>query len=121
MLSAKYLGFIILGIISLVSGGIESINLATFDGYTFFWSYGIIISAAVAGFGSLREVWEGGIEKWGALALFSLLGVWSVAALIRAIGEGDLARVNGAVAILLLCMLPGARAFGLLRKHGIRS
>lgn len=120
VLTLKYIGFVILGIFSALAGGIESINRATFEDYTFFWSYAVIAVSFVATVSSFREGWERHLEKWSALLLFGLLSSWSVAAVIRAFAEGDLNRVTGAFAILLLSMLPGTRAFGLLRKWGVK-
>lgn len=113
MLSAKYIGFVVLGLFILLWGN-PTLSLATFDGYTTFWAIGVMATATFSLPGSFRERYES-FEKWTALILAGLVTTWSVAAIIRAVNEGTFERIPGAWAILMLGLLPAARAFGLLR------
>jgi hypothetical protein len=55
-------------------------------------------------------------EKKGALVVWALLSTWAIAALARALFvEPDIDRLSGAWSVVLISMLPGARAFGLLK------
>lgn len=120
MLTAKYFGFIILGAFSAFSGGLRTLNVVTDELYPTLWSFGVITLGAVALVGSLREKWECHVEKWASLVLFGLLLSWAFGSMFIAFNEGDLARATGAFAILLLSMLPGVRAFSLLRQWGLK-
>jgi hypothetical protein len=113
LLTVKYLGFVILGILTLI-GGIPSLQLFTFDGYTTFWAIAVITVGVGAAVGTFRGSWEG-YEKWAVVILTGLLMTWSVAAIIRSVFEGDIERLAGSWAVFMLSMLPAARAIGLLR------
>lgn len=119
LLTMKYAGFIILGILSALSGGLRTLNTVAVDIYPTVWSFGVIAVGAAALVGSLKEKWECHVEKWAGLVLFGLLLSWAFASMIIAFNEGDLARATGAFAILLLSMLPGVRSFSLLSQHGV--
>lgn len=116
VLTAKYVAFMVLGVLSVI-GGIPSLSLATFDTWTTYWSAGLVVSAAIATVTSFRRAWEY-IEKWFALIIFGLLMSWAVAAIWRAAAEGDVSRVAGSFAVLVISFLPGIRAFGLMRDAG---
>lgn len=115
LLTAKYVGFAILGILVLL-GGLPTLDLLTFDGYTAVWA-GLLTLASMWGtFYSLSEAGEKR-EKLGAVAVWALLSTWAIAALARAIFvEPDIDRLSGAWTVVLISMLPGARAFGLLKR-----
>ena len=114
MLTLKYVAIIVLGILSFI-GGIPSLTIATFDTYTVYWSVGLIACSAIAAILSFRKAWEPG-EKWFALIVAGLLMSWAGAAIWRASVEGDITRVAGAFAVLVISFLPAVRAFGLLRS-----
>lgn len=118
LLTLKYLFFCALGIIATIFGASESLNVMTFEGYTTYWSAGLAVVSGIAAVASFRTKWEQTWEKWPAIIMTGLLLTWAVAAILRAINEADPGRIQGAVAILGLAMLPGTRAFGLLRKTG---
>lgn len=113
LVTLKYAAFAILGLLSFV-GGIPSLTLATFDTYTAYWSLGLIACSLVAAVLSFRKGWEPG-EKWFALIVTGLLMSWAVAAIWRAAVEGDIERVAGSFAVLVISGLPGVRAFGLIK------
>lgn len=113
MLSAKYLGFIIMGILFLLWGNV-TLQLATFDLYTKFWAAGVIITAVLSVPGSIKEKYEA-LEKWSALILSGLIMSWSVAAIFRAFWESEFSRIPGAWAVFMVGLFPMARAFGLLK------
>lgn len=114
LLTAKYVGFAILGVIVLL-GGLPTLDLLTFDGYTALWAL-LLTGASV--WGAVYSVSEKGEkrEKTGALVVWALLATWALAAMARALFvEPDIDRLSGAWSIVLISMLPGARAFGLLK------
>lgn len=113
MLSAKYLGFIVMGLLFLLWGNV-TLQLATFDLYTTFWACGVIATAALCLPGSVHDKFES-LEKWCALILGGLIMSWSVAAIWRAFAESEFSRIPGAWAVFLVGMFPLARGFGLLR------
>jgi hypothetical protein len=117
MLTMKYFAFAILGLLSFI-GGIPTLSIATFDTFTTAWSGGLVVAGTVAAITSIRRSWEG-VEKWAALIVAALLFTWAVAAIIRAASEADISRVAGAFAVLVISMLPAARAFGLMRRAGL--
>lgn len=116
MLPGKYFAFMILGVLSVI-GGISTLELATFDAFTTYWSAMLVLSSAVAMVLSLRAEWESA-EKWAVLVIASLLISWATAAIIRAATEGDVGRIAGAFAVLVISLLPATRALGLLRNAG---
>lgn len=118
LLTLKYIAFVVLGTLSVI-GGIPSITVATFETFTTVWSAGLVVSAVIAGVASVRREWED-TEKWASLAITAFLLTWSVAAIWRAVTEGDIDRAAGAFAVLVITFLPGARAFGLLRNTGLK-
>lgn len=118
MLTVKYLAFAILGALSIY-GGIPSLSQATFDTFTVYWGAALVLASASAAVASFRREWEEW-EKWTSLILFALLSSWSVAAIWRAASEGDITRVAGSFAVLIISMLPGTRALGLMRVAGVK-
>lgn len=114
MLTLKYAAFVVLGILSFI-GGIPSLTLATFDTYTAYWSIGLVVCSVIAAVLSFRKAWEPR-EKWFALLVAGLLLTWAGAAIWRASSEGDITRVAGAFAVLIISFLPAVRAFGLLQS-----
>lgn len=113
VLTVKYLGFAILGVLGVI-GGMPTLDLLTFQGYTVLWCALLVISGVWGAIYSFDESGEKR-EKYAAVAIAGLILTWSIAAMWRAIVEGDIGRVSGAFSIFLLCMFPGARALGLLR------
>lgn len=114
LLTAKYIGFAVLGVIVLL-GGLPTLDLLTFEGYTALW--GILLTGASL-WGSYYSLAETGEkqEKKGALVVWALLSTWAIAAMARALFiEPDIERLSGAWSVVLISMLPGARAFGLLK------
>ena len=117
LITLKYLAFAILGALSVI-GGIPTLALATFESFTTYWSAGLIVAAVIAAVASLERRWEEA-EKWSGLVVFALLASWSVAAIWRAASEGDVDRMAGAFAVLIISGLPGARVLGLMRGAGL--
>lgn len=118
VLTAKYVAFTVLGILTVI-GGIPTIALATFDSFTTFMSAGLVLASFVGTVASFRRDWEW-VEKWAALSIAAILSTWAVAAIWRAASEGDVGRVAGAFAVVVVAMLPAARALDLLGKAGSR-
>lgn len=115
LLTAKYAGFAVLGVLVLL-GGLPTLDLLTFDGYTAVWSGFLILASLWGGYYSLGEAGEKR-EKSGALIVWALLTTWAVAAIARALFfEPDIDRLSGAWTVVLISMLPGARAFGLMKR-----
>lgn len=114
LLTAKYVGFAILGLIVLL-GGLPTLDLLTFEGYTALWAILLMGASAWGAFYSVHESGEKR-EKSGALVVWALLATWAIAAMARALFiEPDIDRLSGAWSVVLISMLPGARAFGLLK------
>lgn len=116
MLTLKYFAFVILGVLAVI-GGIPTLNSLTFDAFTTGWSGGLVIAAAIAAVASFQKHWEG-LEKWAALVVTALLVTWAIAAMVRAVGEGDVGRMAGAFSILVMSMLPAVRVLGLMKTAG---
>jgi len=114
LLTVKYFSFAILGLLGFL-GGLPTLDLLTFEGYTSGWSILLIAFSLWGAWHSTSEAGEQK-EKWGAVAVFALLFTWAVAAIIRSIAEGDVGRISGAYSVLVISMLPGVRAWDLLRK-----
>lgn len=117
VLTAKYLGFCILGFLAF-AGGIPSVALATFDSFTTYMSAGLCVASVIGVVASFRQKWEW-IEKWAALVITAFLATWAVSATWRAFAEGDLDRAAGSFAVLLVAMLPALRSFGLMTRAGL--
>lgn len=114
LLTAKYIGFAVLGFLVLL-GGLPTLDLLTFEGYTAIWSGVLLLASLWGAYYSLSEEGEKR-EKPGAYAVFILMATWAIAAIVRAIFvEPDLERLAGAWSVLLISMLPGVRAFGLMK------
>lgn len=115
LLTAKYIGFAVLGFLVLL-GGLPTLDLLTFDGYTSVWAGLLLLSSLWGAYYSVHESGEKR-EKTGAVFVWALLSGWAIAAVSRAIfgDEEILERLAGAWSVVLISMLPGARAFGLLR------
>lgn len=114
LLTAKYVGFAILGVIVLL-GGLPTLDLLTFEGYTALWGILLTLASLWGAYFSLSETGEKQ-EKKGALVVWALLATWAIAAMARALFiEPDIDRLSGAWSVVLISMLPGARAFGLLK------
>ena len=114
----KYFAFMVLAILSVI-GGLPTLNVATFDTFTTFWSGILVVSSLVAAVASFRSTWDT-CEKWAGLIVTSLLTTWAVAAIWRAASEGDWGRVAGAFGVLVIAMLPGVRVVGLMRGAGTK-
>lgn len=119
MLTAKYVSFAVLGALAVWSG-IPTLQVVTFDAFTTGWAALLVLASILAAVFSFRREWEEG-EKWASLVVSSLLATWGSAAVIRAIIEQDVGRVAGAFAVVIIAMLPSARALGLLRRAGVRK
>lgn len=117
MLTAKYIGFVILGLLSSI-GGIPTISHATFGSFTTFMSIGLVAVSVAGTITSFRRDWES-VEKWAALSIAAFLATWAVAAIWAALAEMDLGRAASAFAVLLLAMLPASRSFGLMTRAGL--
>lgn len=114
LLTAKYVGFAILGVLVLL-GGLPTLDLLTFEGYTAVWSGFLILASLWGAYYSLSEEGEKR-EKNGAIVVWAMLTTWAIAALLRALFfEPDVDRLSGAWAVVLISMLPGARAFGIMK------
>lgn len=115
LLTAKYVGFAILGFLVLL-GGLPTLDLLTFEGYTSIWAGFLVMASLWGAYYSLSEAGEKR-EKSGALIVWALLSTWAVAAIARAVFfEPDIDRLSGAWTVVLISMLPWARAFGLLKR-----
>lgn len=117
LLTAKYIAFAVLGFLVLL-GGLPTLDLLTFSGYTVVWSLTMMAASLWGAYYSLNEQGEPR-ERWGSLIVFALLFTWAVAAIVRAVVEGDLGRISGSFSVMVISMLPGVRAFDLLRKTGM--
>lgn len=114
LLTAKYVGFAILGFLVLL-GGLPTLDHFTFEGYTDVWAGAMLLSSLWGAYYSLSEAGERR-EKRGAYGVFILLFTWAIAALLRALFfEPDIDRLSEAWSVLLISMLPGVRAFGLMK------
>lgn len=118
MLTAKYVGFTVLGLIVFV-GGLPTINFVTSEGYRPVWALMVSASAAVAAVLSVHPHWEPG-ERWAAVALTAWLAVYLVAVIIRAweAGGESHGRWAGVVVVAMITMLPAVRATSLLFQTG---
>lgn len=119
MLTAKYVFFVILGILAAISG-VPSFDLTTWAGYTTPWSLGVTLSASIAAFASLHESRERQLEKWSSLTLVALFCAYLVAAWLLTLAEFELGRVIFCWLVTGVTMLPAVRAFDLLRRYGLR-
>lgn len=119
MLTAKYLFFVVLGILASIAG-IPSFDLTTWVGYTTPWSAGVVIAATIAAYASLTPERERQLEKWSAVALVSFLGGYVIAAWALTFFEWNLNRVIFSWIVVGVTMLPSVRAFDLLRRYGLR-
>ncbi len=117
LLTAKYLSFAVLGFLGFL-GGLPTLDLLTFEGYTALWSVVLMLASIWGAYYSLSEAGEQR-EKWGAVVVFAMLFTWAFAAMIRAVVEGDVGRISGSYSVLVISMLPGVRAWDLLRKTGM--
>ncbi len=114
LLTAKYIGFVVLGFLVLL-GGLPTLDLLTFEGYTAVWAGALLLASLWGAYYSLSEDGEDR-EKPGAYVVFILMVTWAIAAIIRAtFVEPDIERLSGAWSVLLISMLPGVRAFGLMK------
>lgn len=116
LLIAKYVAFAILGILVFL-GGLPTIDLLTFHGYTSLWALALFGAATWGAVYSVSETGEKR-EKAGAVGVFALVFTWAILAMGRALLGPDgieLDRIAGAWAVAIVSMFPGARAFGLLR------
>lgn len=116
LVTAKYVAFIVLGALAIWAG-IPTLTLATYDMFTAVMSVGLILASTIGAVASSRMDWEW-VEKWSALVIAAFLSTWALASIWRAVSEGDLGRVTGAYAILVIAMLPAARSFGLMTRAG---
>lgn len=116
LLTAKYAAFAILGILVFL-GGIPTIDLLTFQGYTALWALALFGASTWGAVYSVSETGERR-EKLGAVGVFALVFSWALLAMGRALfgPEGiEWDRIAGAWAVAIVSMFPGARAFGLLK------
>lgn len=107
----KYLLFAIYGLSSAIAGA-PTISTAVSSAYAFGWSIALTVAAILALIGSLREQWEG-LEKWAAVAVVGLLSTTVVASFHLA-GMGDVNRVAFSVLLVIVTLLPAARAAALI-------
>lgn len=115
LLTAKYIGFAVLGFLVLL-GGLPTLDLLTFEGYTAVWAGALLLSSLWGAYYSLSEAGEKR-EKNGAIVVWAMLTTWAIAAMARALFfEPDIERLSGAWSVVLISMLPGARAFGLMKR-----
>lgn len=116
LVTAKYIAFIVLGGLAIWAG-IPTLTLATYDMFTTVMCVGLIAASIIGAVASSRMDWEW-VEKWASLVIAAFLSTWALASIWRAISEGDIGRVTGAYAILVIAMLPAARSFGLMTRAG---
>lgn len=121
MLTAKYFGFVILGVFGAIAG-IPSVSLTTWPGYVTPYSILIAVSAGVAMFGSFSRRFEK-YERWAALVLASLLSLYAAAAVSLAVqgGANAAGRAAFAVVVVIITMLPSVRAAKLLSRTGLKT
>lgn len=106
-ITLKYIGFTIAGVIAFVEG-VETISLATPEGYEPIWAGFVVLGALVAAVGSLRPKW-GCVEAIGASVIVSFLIVLD--ALVFARGAAAVGTL-----LIIVTILPGVRAAFLIAR-----
>lgn len=116
-----YLGFLALGVASAIVG-VPSLQEATWRSYTLYWATGLAVFALFGALGALRAVWEA-IEKWAAVGISAILSAYTFANLVMLLEPArhgfTAARFAFVVILLILNLLPMARALSLLRRTGL--
>lgn len=117
LLVAKYAVFILLGAVTTWAT-VPSINAVVGDWYTPVWGVVLAIAASIALIGSLsdRKKFER-TERIGVSAVFALLTVFAISPVVL-IFQGDADRATYSVVAVAVSLVPGARAFYLLRRTG---
>lgn len=113
LLTVKYALFAVFGVVALIAGA-PSLSVTAGAIYAFYWAIALVIAAVVAFIASLYESKRAeAVEKWAAVALVALLSA-NLAGAISLVGLGDLNRAAFSVLILLVTLLPAARAVALI-------
>lgn len=118
MLTAKYLGFMLLGLTVYLATS-PSLTETAGAWLSPVWGLLVIATGGFGAYGSLRERNEP-VERWACAALAILLWVYAVSPVLIIITELDWDRATYSVTALLLSGLPIARAIYLLRRTGIK-
>lgn len=113
LLTVKYGLFTVYGILASIAGAPTLAN-SVGESYAFVWSIGLALTAAIA---CVASIWDGPrgeqIEKWAAIAVVALLSAFLVGAVDLAVA-GDTNRVSFSVLVLIVTLLPAARAAALI-------
>lgn len=105
VLAVKYALFTLLGA-AVYATDPPSFESAYDAWYTPIWALLVCVAGVLAFAGSFASA---GIEKWGATALFVLMGVYAFAPIMLVIA-GDMDRLAYSVIAVTLSLLPYARA-----------
>lgn len=113
LLTVKYALFVLFAIITGFAGA-PSLGDTAGDQYAFVWSIALVLSAFTAcvasGFDTNRAEQ---VEKWAAVALVALLSAYLTGA-ISLVSFGHLSRAATSVLLLIVTLLPAARATALI-------
>lgn len=118
-LLVTYLLHCYLAAMSFVAG-VPAFSLTTFPGYTSVWAVIMGTGAVVAAVGSLTDRWEQA-EKWGALAVFSMMLGYVGTIHVLAFASGDINRQAVAAGLSIVLVLPAVRFVYLAAQTGKRT
>lgn len=119
MLTAKYVGFMVLGLTVILATSPSLFETAG-EWSSPAWGALVIIAGAWGAVGSTSEHREP-IERWACTGLALLLWVYAISPVLIIITELDWDRATYSMTALLLSGLPIARAIYLLRRTGIKT
>ena len=113
LLTIKYALFALFGIAAIIAGA-PSLYATVGALYAFYWAIGLTIASIVACVSSLFESDRAEtVEKWAAVAIVAFLSA-NVAGAITLVGLGEGNRVAFSVLLLIVTLLPAARAVALM-------
>lgn len=119
LLTALYLGFVLLGSVVMWASAPSIELVASSDFAVTVWAAVLALVGLVAAVTSLRIRWERW-EKYAASAVAGLFLVYAFAPTALVL-QGDADRASLSVVALLLSAVPSVRAFGLWFDKGKRS
>lgn len=108
LLTAKYFVFVLVGM-AVLNTNPPALTSIYETPVTAIWAICLIVVSIVAFVGSLRTVWEHGLEKWGATLIFVLMAVYAFAP-IALVLNGDPDRLAYSTIAILVSLLPYARS-----------
>lgn len=113
LLTVKYALFAVYGVVAAIAGA-PSLYAIAGETYAFYWAIALTISALFATGASLNETKRSeAVEKWSAVAVVALMSA-NLFGAISLVSVGDLSRAAFSVLILLVTLLPAARAAALI-------